>query len=67
MPAGFFEEDPGRDRPTAPKARVLGGFEDMWGADRMTIVEDSSVARRTHAALLASDRFVPRFTMRVNF
>lgn len=33
----------------------------------MTIVEDSSVARLTHAVLLASDRFVPRFTMRVNF
>ena len=67
LPAGFFDAVPGRDRVTATRQPVFGGFEDLIGADRMKKFEDASAAKLNWAGLIASDRFVPRYPMRVNF
>ena len=66
LPAGFFEANPARDRLTAFKARIFGGFEDMLGADRMMMEGPHCCAIRPSSAL-AFGGFDGMSTMRDSF
>lgn len=67
LPAGFFEAAPERDRLTASRKRIFGGFEDKSGADRAKNVGGVSLAIPNRVGAVTSDGFVPRSTVRFNF
>lgn len=66
LPAGFFKAVREKNRLTASKLRVFGGFEDMPGADPALQIEDARTAPVQQKDAIASDRFAPILTISVN-